>query len=113
MHELPITQSIVDIITRKAADVQAGRITRVDLVIGELSGFAPECIRFYFDFLSKNTPAEGAVLRCQVIPAQLRCRECSVTFSPGNDGWDCPECHSTNVEIAGGQELYVDNMEVE
>jgi hydrogenase nickel incorporation protein HypA/HybF len=113
MHELPITENIIDIITQKASDIQASRITRVDLVIGELSGFAPECIQFYFDFLSKDTLAEGASLRCQIIPAKLRCRECSTTFSPENDGWSCPKCSSINVEIIGGQELYVDNMEVE
>ena len=113
MHELSITQSIVDVISKKSQEGQVSRITQVNLVIGELSGFVPDCIKFYFDFLSKDTIAEGAVLNFQLIPARLRCRDCSSTFSPRDGDWTCPECHSLSIEIIGGRELYIDNMEVE
>ena len=113
MHELSITQSIIDIILKKSKEAQASRITQVNLVIGELSGFVPDCIKFYFDFLSKGTLTEGAVLNFQLIPARLRCRDCSTTFSPqGGDGI-CPECYSLSMEIIGGREFYIESMEVE
>jgi len=113
MHELQITQSVLDIVLRKSQEAQASKVTRINLVIGELAGFAPNCIEFYFDSLSKDTIAEGAVLDFQSIPVQLRCRVCSTTFDPRDTEWVCPGCHSQSIEIVGGKELYINSMEVE
>ena len=113
MHELPVTQSILDIISKKSQEVQASKVTQINVVIGELSGFVPDCIQFYFDSLSKETIAEGAALNFKSIPVQLRCRVCSTTFSPQDGQWTCPGCHSPSVEIIGGRELYLESIEVE
>ncbi len=113
MHEFGITESIVSIVLGKAKEARARRITEISLVVGELSGFVPDCIQFYFDFLSKDSIAEGATLHFELAPAQLRCRNCSVTFHPQDTLWTCPKCQSQGVEIAGGRELYVKSMEVE
>lgn len=113
MHELLVTESILNIVLDKAKEAQAGKITGVSLVIGELSGFVPECIEFYFDVLSKDTIAQGAALHFELVPAQVCCRACLTTFSPQDNQWACPRCRGLNVEIVGGRELYVRNMEVE
>jgi len=113
MHEFGITESIVSIVLGKAKEARARRITEINLVVGELSGFVPDCIQFYFDFLSKDNIAKGAILHFESAPAQLRCRNCCVTFNPQDTLWTCPKCQSQDVEIAGGRELYVKSMEVE
>jgi len=113
MHEFGITENIVSIVLGKAKEAHAGRISEIDLVVGELSGFVPDCIQFYFDFLSKGNIAEGAVLNFEQAPAQLRCQNCSTIFRPQNTSWTCPECQSQDVEIAGGRELYVKSIQVE
>ncbi len=113
MHELGITESIVNIALDKAKEAQASKITKINLVIGELSGFVPDCIQFYFDFLSKDSIAEEATLQFESAPAQYRCRNCSATFRPDNSEWVCPKCHSQSLEIAGGRELYIESIEVE
>jgi len=58
MHEFGVTENIVKIASDKATEAQASKITKINLVVGELSGFVPDCIQFYFDFLSKDTVAE-------------------------------------------------------
>ena len=44
MHEFTVTKSIVSIILEKAREVQARKITRVELLVGRLTGYVPECI---------------------------------------------------------------------
>ncbi len=113
MHELGVTENIVRIALAKAGEAQAKKVINISLVVGELSGFVPDCIQFYFDSLSKDTIAQGATLRFESVPAQLRCRDCSTTFQPEDTMWACPECKGRSVEISKGRELYIESMEVE
>jgi len=113
MHELSITQSILSIAVEKANAVQAKRVTKINLTIGELSGIVDECVQFYFDFLSQDTIAAEANLCFHKPPIQLRCRNCATTFSPNNLDWACPDCQEQKIEIISGRECYVDSIEVE
>ena len=60
MHEMSITQSVVDICTQNAG---GRRVTAVVLEIGELSGVVPDAIEFCFEACSKGTLLEGAKAR--------------------------------------------------
>ena len=44
MHELGVTESILDIALTKAQEAEANRIIKITVTLGELSGFVPECI---------------------------------------------------------------------
>jgi hydrogenase nickel incorporation protein HypA/HybF len=113
MHELGVTENIVNIALAKAAETQVNKIMQINLVVGELSGFSPDCIQFYFDFLRKDTIAQGALLHFESVPAQLRCRNCSAIFQPQDTLWSCPKCQGQSVEIFKGRELYIESMEAE
>jgi hydrogenase nickel incorporation protein HypA/HybF len=113
MHELGVTENIVNITVAKAGEAQASKVLKINLVVGELSGFVPDCIQFYFDTLSKGTIAQGAVLNFETVPAQLRCRDCSSVFHPKDTLWSCPKCGSRSIEIFKGRELYIESVEVE
>ena len=113
MHELSITQSILSIALEKANEVQASKVTKINLIIGELCGVVNECVEFYFDLLSKDTIAAQASLSFHQPPIQLRCRSCTTVFSPDNLDWACPNCHEAKIEIISGRECYVDSIEVD
>ena len=70
MHELSITQSVLSIVTEHAERADAGKVTAINLVVGELTGFVDDSIQFYFDMLSPGTLAEGARLSIRRDPAQ-------------------------------------------
>ena len=113
MHELAITQSMVDIVLEQAEKEGAKRVEAISLTIGELSGFVEESVQFYFGFLSKGTLAEGAELTFNSVPARVRCRNCEQIFHLKELDWSCPHCGQSNLEIMSGKELYVDSIEIE
>ena len=114
MHELAVTQSILDIAVRHAQGAGAQRIVAIDLVIGELTGFVDDSIQFYFDFLSGDTMAKGAQLRFERIAPRARCHECGAEYTPPNSRlWTCPECEALGGEVIAGREFSVASIEIE
>ncbi len=112
MHELSVTQGMLDIALEKAREARASRITAINLVIGEMSSIVDDCVQFYFDFLSKESLASDAKLSFTRIPMQVRCRGCGFSFSPDKSVWNCPQCGKWDAEIVAGQEFYIDSIEV-
>ena len=113
MHELAVTENILNIALDEAKAAQAPKITKINLVVGELSGVVSESVQFYFDFLSKDSAAEEATLDFKVAPAQLRCRDCQTDFNPNDSAWICPNCQSSSIEIIAGRDCYIESIEVE
>jgi len=54
MHELSITQGMLEIVLRHAQQARAQRITQIHLVIGDLSSIVDDSVQFYFDFISQE-----------------------------------------------------------
>ena len=113
MHELAITQSMLDLVLEQARKVEAREVKRINLVIGEMSGFVEECVQFYFDFISKGTIAEQAALSFKMIPTTARCQSCGKLFELRQFDWTCPYCQGNSMEIISGKELFVESIEVE
>ena len=114
MHELAVTQSILEIVLRHAERAGARQILSINLVIGELTGFVDDSIQFYFDFLSKDTPAQDAQLIFERISPRARCRECGLEYTPPDSRlWTCPGCGALGGEIIAGREFSVASIEIE
>jgi len=113
MHEFAITQSILSIALEQAEAARAAKITVINVIVGELSGVVDECVKFYFEFLSKDTIAAGAALSFDRPSTRLRCRRCDTTFPPDSNKWVCPDCGEQSVEIISGRECRVESIEVE
>lgn len=111
MHELPITQNILQIALRHAGD--AKRITRINLVIGDLSAVVGESVQFYWDIISKGTIAEGATLHFERIRTRFHCNDCGNAFEPDGRKFECPQCGSDQVDLIAGREFQMESIEVE
>jgi len=114
LHELSITQGILDIALAAARDANLARVTAVHLVVGDLSSIVDDSVQFYFDLLSKGTAAEGASLTFERRPAILTCAACSHTFTvrpplPPT----CPACGAARLRVTGGRELRVESIEAD
>ncbi|HEB32532.1 MAG TPA: hydrogenase maturation nickel metallochaperone HypA [Spirochaetes bacterium] len=115
MHELSVTKSILDILLKHAASNDVSRIINVHLKIGELSDLEGEWIQRYFDYLSKGTVAQGAVIKIKKAPVQFTCDKCFTVFSidiKKVEEIHCVKCGSAECTLKTGMEYYVEDMEV-
>lgn len=108
MHELGITQSVVDTVLDAVAE---SRITRLRLEIGALSGVVPDAVRFCFDVVVTGTALEGAELDIVHSPGRGACRECGAEFELRDVIVLC-DCGSADVAVLDGQQLRVTSVEV-
>lgn len=113
MHELAITQSMFDIVLKYAQEAKAKKVTRISLVVGEMTGVVAESVRFYLDLLGRDTVAEGAAVSINTVSSKAKCLSCEHTFEPKELDWTCPNCKEAGIEIVSGKELFVESIEVE
>jgi hydrogenase nickel incorporation protein HypA/HybF len=110
MHELSIATAVLNTALKHAAD---RRVTTVRLRAGAMRQVVPESLSFYFEIVARDTACEGATLELEQIEARLRCSACERRWSPQIPAFRCPDCGSADVEVAAGDELEVDYIEVE
>ncbi|OGV97182.1 MAG: hydrogenase maturation nickel metallochaperone HypA [Nitrospinae bacterium RIFCSPHIGHO2_02_39_11] len=113
MHELSIVQNILDIAEAEAKKNNAAKIIKIRLKIGEMAGVAVDSIRFCFESIKYNTIAKDAKLLIDHIPLTGRCKNCSVDFVIKNYRFICENCNGNKVEIIGGKELQIEELEAE
>ena len=113
MHELPITEGLLNLALKHANQAGAKRITQLNLVIGQLASVVDDSIQFYWDIISKNTIAEGARLEFRRVPAVLHCWNCEAEFSPNGRDYLCPQCGSTRVKVVAGDDFLLESIDVD
>lgn len=107
VHELAITQSVVDMIGERIATP----VTGVRLAIGPFSGIVPDAVRFCFDLICAGTALEGAWLDIVEPVPRARCRSCGVEFEPDSLIMFC-RCGSPDAELLAGHDLRIVAVEV-
>ena len=103
MHELSITQSVVEAVTERTG---SAAVVLVRLRVGRLSGVVPDAIRFCFELVAAGTPLEGAVLEIDRPEGRGCCRTCGAQFTLRDPVLLC-DCGSADVEVLSGRELAV------
>ena len=113
MHELAITQSILDIAVKTAKDNGGVKVKEIRIKMGEYSGVVPSLIQEYFDLVSRDTLAEKALLIIDRVPLTVRCLSCGFEGAIDRMKIRCPICGGTDLKLLTGREFYVDSLEVE
>jgi hydrogenase nickel incorporation protein HypA/HybF len=108
VHELALTESVVDAVTER---LPGARISRVRLDIGALSGVVADSVRFCFDVVTEGTPLQGARLDISHTPGRCRCLSCGAEFEPDGALMLCP-CGSADVTVLSGQEFTIASVQV-
>jgi hydrogenase nickel incorporation protein HypA/HybF len=108
VHELSLSENIVDAVRERLGDQ---RVVRVRLEIGRLMAVIPEALEFSFEVCARGTSLEGATLEIDQIAARGECRTCGTRFELEDP---IPLCHcgSADVAISGGDALRIKDVEV-
>ncbi len=113
MHEYSFVNSIIKTAERVAMENKATRITRIKVVVGELSGYIGDSIEFYFGIISKGTIAEDAILEIKLIKLKLFCEYCNKNFVRDSFSFRCPDCGREGRFTDTGKECYIEAIELE
>ena len=113
MHELALTEGILNIVSSEQKKNRFSRVLEIDLRIGEYSGVIPSCIEEFFPFVAKDTAAEGAKLVMRTVEASFECFDCGFQGQLEKHSACCPKCGGTAIRMITGREFYVENLIVE
>jgi hydrogenase nickel incorporation protein HypA/HybF len=114
MHEMGLTQGILDIAIEHADRANAKKITRINVKAGDLMSIVEDSMQFAFTYLSAGTIASGSRLLVERIPVVVHCDRCGVDSEVDKlDIYTCPKCGECFVELVSGREFFVDSIEVE
>jgi len=113
MHEMSLTDSIVEIALDAAKREGAPRVRKVLVDIGMLSHVEPEALLFCFSAVSAGTIAEGATLEIARVPGAGWCMDCAKTVPLAERFGPCPECGGFRVHLTEGGEMRVSGIEVD
>jgi len=113
MHELAVTESVLEIACRHAEEAQAKKVTDIYLGIGRLSRIVDDSVQFYWDVISKETLCEGAKLHFKRIPAEMICLDCDTRYTLNDELSPCPNCSSANIRVVSGDEFNLDSIEIQ
>jgi hydrogenase nickel incorporation protein HypA/HybF len=113
MHEMSLTESVVEILSEEGRRQGFARVKTVWLEIGALSGVEPGAMEFCFDVVTRGTLAEGARLEIVRTPGQGWCLDCEKSVALAERFGACPECGGYKVQMTSGDEMRVKELEVE
>jgi len=122
MHEMSVTRAMLDLALKHA---NGQRITDIHLRVGRISGIVPDSVAFYFEYLSKDTLAEGARLHFETAPFEMTCLDCGRQADLSDWEDEQPraimvhalargcQCGSNNLRVTGGTGFHMVSLEVE
>lgn len=113
VHELGLTQNIVELAIQHAVREQAQRVVSITVEIGALSGVVAEAVAFAFDVCSQGTLVEGARLEIRQIEGRGQCLDCTRQAVIRTLTHVCPHCGSLALETIQGQEMKFTEMEID
>ena len=108
MHELAIAEAIVAAVAEKVSDTS---IRRIQVQVGRLSGVVPDALSFCFELACTGTALAGSELDIVSSPGRGRCRSCTHEFDTDDLIAMC-RCGSVDIEVIGGRELVIREVEV-
>ncbi len=112
MHEMSLAEGALQVIEDAARKQAFSKVAAVWLEIGQLAGVEVEAMRFCFVAVARGSVADGARLEIIAIPGAGWCARCSASVALSEVFDACPQCGAYGVQVTGGTQLRVKELEV-
>jgi hydrogenase nickel incorporation protein HypA/HybF len=113
MHEMSLAEGVLQLIEDSAKTQNFSRVKTVWLEIGQLAGVEVEAMKFCFEAVVNDSIAHGAELVIIETPGQAWCLHCAEVVNVTALYDACPKCGSHQVQVTGGNEMRVKELDVE
>jgi hydrogenase nickel incorporation protein HypA/HybF len=113
MHELALTQSIVDLVTQVGQREGFHRVTRVVVSVGIAAAVIPDALTFCFDIVAADSMARGAELVVETVELRAVCLACGTEFAAASLASPCSSCGAHGSRWLSGRELRVKSIDGE
>jgi hydrogenase nickel incorporation protein HypA/HybF len=111
MHELAICQALLEQVEGIARE-HSGRVSRVCVRVGPLSGVEPQLLERAYFLARAGTAAEESELVIESAPVRVRCRSCGAESTASANRLLCAACGNWQTVLAGGDELLLLRVEL-
>ena len=113
MHEYHGAVQIIEHAEDLCRERKHNQVNKIQLLIGEASGYTFEVVKNYFEEVSVGTVCEGAEVTVRKVGVMLRCPNCNELFPKRLLQYDCPICGTPGNPTDAGKEMTIDFMESE
>jgi len=112
MHELALCQGLISAVERTAAEHRAHGVSRVELLLGPLSGAEGPLLKRAFLVARAGTIAENADLVIIEAPVTVECHTCGKASEVPPSRLLCSTCGGWQVRVTSGEELLLKSIEL-
>ena len=113
MHEMSLAEGVLQIIEDSAKTQNFSRVKTVWLEIGQLAAVEAGAMRFCFEAVVRDSIAQDAKLEIIETPGQAWCLQCAETVQVQALYDVCPKCGGHQLQVTGGNEMRVKELDVE
>ena len=113
MHELSVCLSLLREVERIARENKAGRVTKIAVTVGPLSGVEPDLLQNAYPLAAAGTVAENAELVIDVSDIVVRCSRCDAESPAKPNRLVCGECGDYRTNLVSGDEMVLQSLELD
>ncbi len=113
MHEYHGAVQVIEHAQDLCRERKHNQVNKIQLVIGEASGYTFEVVKEYFEEAAVGTVCEGAEVTVRKTELILRCPKCNELFVKKPLMYNCPICGTPGNPTDAGKEMTIDFMESE
>ena len=108
-----VVNDLLEQVLEEARSRGCARVMRVRFVLGGLAGVSPDDLAACFQERARDPALLGTSIDVRLVPAQARCKDCTLEFEPEADPWPCPRCASFSWVLLEGDELFLDGIDTD
>lgn len=113
MHELSVCLSLLREVERIARENKAGRVTKIAVTVGPLSGVEPDLLQNAYPLAVAGTIAENAEFVIDVSDIVVQCSQCGAESAARPNRLLCGECGDYRTNLVSGDEMVLQSLELD